>query len=84
MIAQCRICSELSAITAEFHRVASPSSAQSDPEQLRRPIAHRRPNNMPAAKHHASLQIVFGPVLDKNVEQLKILNTAIFPVRYKV
>jgi hypothetical protein len=36
---------------------------------------------MPAAKHHSPLQIVFGPVLDKNVEQLKILNTAIFPVR---
>ena len=39
---------------------------------------------MTAAKTRKPLPIVFGPVLDKNVEQLKILNTAIFPVRYKV
>ena len=38
---------------------------------------------MPAAQHE-QLQLEFGPVLDKNVEQLKILNTAIFPVRYRV
>ena len=39
---------------------------------------------MTAEKARPPLPIVFGPVLEKNVEQLKILNTAIFPVRYKV
>lgn len=38
---------------------------------------------MTAEKARPPLPIVFGPVLEKNVEQLKILNTAIFPVRYK-
>ena len=30
------------------------------------------------------LKVVLGPVREKNVAQLKLLNQAIFPVRYQV